>query len=302
MLTLFTGLILALAGQEAQVDPTQEFTNLCKAMAECESYKFQIVTKQEGGMMRMGGRGGAPEPTTVSGQFKKGQPYHIKSSDTEAYRLLDQIVFRGAEGKWQRFDREAMMAGRRGQRGDRAQRGEGGDRGERGQRGEGADRGERGQRGEGGDRGERGQRGDRAGGDFSSMRTVFTMSRVTLPHEIIKQFEGKVKDIQCEKKDGKVIYKGVLTKEGAEALGGGARFGRMRGQGGEGGQSFKNSGTIELIASEKGVIEKIAVDTKMSGSFGDRSFERSQKISVAVSDLGKVKFEVPEEVMSEFVL
>jgi hypothetical protein len=302
MLTLFTGLVLALVAQDdAAKDPAKDFKALCQQLMKAESYSFQVVQKDEGGMsgMRMGrggregAQGGTTEPTKVAGKYQKGKPFHIKSGKLEAYRLEDATVYKEGEGKWQLYDRQAMMRGfqRRG--------GQGGERAERGGRGEGGERGERGGRG-----GEEGERGERGGADqFANMRAVMSLGRVTLPHETIKKVFEKVKDIKCEEKDKKVVFNCTLTKEGADALSTSSRFGRMRGgRGGEGGPTFENSGTIQLIATAEGKIEKIEINTQMKGSFRDQDFERKSAITIVLSELGKIKLEVPEEALSKFVL
>lgn len=329
MLTLFTGLVLAFVAQDdAAKDPAKDFKALCQQLIKAESYAFEVVTKDEGGFggMRMGrgGQGGnqarATEPTKTSGKYQKGQPFLLKSGKLEAYRLEDATVYKEGEAGWKLFDRQSMMrgAGRRGaegaqggqraargeggERGERAGRGEGGERGERGGRGEGGEGGERAGRGEGAERGERAARGENRQGaaNMTNMRAIMNLGRVALPHETIKKVVDKVKDVKCEEKDGKVIYTCTLTKEGAEALAGTARFGR--GRGGAGGPTFERSGTLCFIVTAEGAIEKIKIDTKSSGTFREQKFEQSSATTIGLSELGKVKVEVPEEAITKFEL
>ena len=83
---------------------------------------------------------------------------------------------------------------------------------------------------------------------------------------------------------------------------GSSRFGRMRGRPGGGGPTFERSGTIRVVATAEGKMEKIEITIKTSGSFGERDFSTTSKSIIELSDLGKIKVEVPEEAMAEFVL
>ena len=72
--------------------------------------------------------------------------------------------------------------------------------------------------------GERPQRSTRG---FSSMRAMFSLGRLTLPHMTMEKLKGTVADIQRTEEEGKVVYTVALTKDGAESLSSGAaRFGR----------------------------------------------------------------------------
>lgn len=324
MFTLTMTLLLSLVGQDVQDDPAADLHNLCKAFVQCESYAFQLESKDEGsgfGRSRMG-RGGEqqanqPAPATM-GWFQKGQPCQIKVGEIEAYRLDQDVVYRQGEGKWKLFDVRTMRGGSGRRGGEDRQRGEGG--GQRMTREEmiekydtdgdgelneeemktareamGSEAGRRG--------GERGQTGD-----FSAMRHLYSMSRITLPHEAMKKIDGKVVEIKCEAAEEesgvKKVYSGVLTSEGAEALASsGFRFGRRRGgDSEESGPAFDCSGTLCLTATEGGRIEMIQITTLMKGSFREREFEQKRTMTIKLSDLGQVKIEVPEEAMAEFAL
>ncbi|MEW6741911.1 MAG: hypothetical protein AB1486_04045 [Planctomycetota bacterium] len=293
MLTLITGLILTMSASQ---DDGAQLTKLCKDFTQVESYTFQVVTKTEGsGFMGGGGRGGrgggdaSPQPVQVDGQFKKGEPVHLKSGDVEAYRVGDATVNRNAEGKWQLFDREAM-------RGAFGQRGQG--RGEPGAEPRGQGRGDQGGGQQGGGEGA-GQAGaGRAPGGMAPMRTLMTMSRVALPHDALQKIEGKLTDVKEERQEGKVIYSANLTSEGAQALAAFSGFGRMRG--GDQAPNFEYSGSIRVVATAEGVIEKIEITTKTKGSMGERDFERTQLTTFTLDKIGKTEYQVPEEAKAAF--
>lgn len=300
MFTLVAGLVLVLA---TEGDPAKELSDLSQGLVKTESYAFQIVIKDEGsGMGRFPGgeRGGTPEPQKAAGKFQKGKPYYLKTDALEAFRMENekdpsrsQTVYREPEKEWQLFDSQSFG-------GRFVRSGEGG-RGERAEGREGVEEGrgreERGQ----GRRGEReGSEGERRAGPSGSMRALFTLGRMSLPHEIMKKVDGKVKDIQRKEEGGKITYTGTLTEEGAEAVSGGARFGRTRGESREGAPALKRSGTILVVASTGGSVEKIEITTQTSGSFGGQEFKRIQTTSMNLSDFGKVEIEIPKEAMAKF--
>jgi len=235
------------------------------------------------------------------------------------------MVYREAEGEWTFYDPEELMNSFRNRRdrGEGREEGRGEGRGEpRGGRPSEQDMIERfdtdgdgvlsdeeraaaretldKERAEAGE-GERAQR-DRSRSRFGGMRTLMTLSRVSLPHETVKKLVGQVTEITKTTAEEKVVLKGKLTAEGAKALGSRTSpFGRRGGRGGEE-PAFDYSGEVELVVTAEGAIETIVITTTMSGEMMDRTYESSQKTTIVVGDLGTVEMEIPEEAMALFVI
>ena len=138
----------------------------------------------------------------------------------------------------------------------------------------------------------------------TALRSLSSLSRISLPHETIKKINGKVENIQCEPAEDGIVYTGVLTAEAAQAIGGGGfRFGRSRGgENAETGPAFDFSGTVRFTAKEKGRIELIEITTLMKGMFREREFEMKRTTTITLSEIGKVEYEVPQEAMDKFAL
>jgi len=346
-LTLNPALPQEAAAQQA-ADPQKQLVALTDRMSKAKSYEFTIKTESTGtgtgggfgGRDRGGrdaGRGGeegggeeggadrpAPpqrEPEITKGAFSAELPMHLTIGETEAYKDLDQIVYKNEAGEWTLFDRASM--GGRGMRGG----GGGGDaggaggRGERGgarggQGGQGGDdtggaggRGDRGGQGggeqgggeAGGGRGQRGQRG------FGGMnRGLFSLMRVTAPHEGLAGFGDKVTSVEMKAGEGDVVvYTGQLTEEAATELNGpgmtmrgGRAFGGRGGDDSEGPQ-FDTSGTF-TISTKGGAITSAVFEVTVSGSFGENEFERKTTRSVTFDKVGKTEYEVPEAALALF--
>jgi len=299
MLTLVASTLLAVGAVQDAGDanasnqaaaPASEaakaLTGFVNELVEAESYAFTSETEtesgDEGGGGRGGGFGGGEQPPT-KGAWKKGLPMQLAIGEVQAYKEGEQVVYKNAEGEWEVFEFTGFG---RGERGGGGERGEGGGAGG----GEGRGGGERGagERPEGG--------GDRGG--FSSRRALFTAMAASPPHQMLKDLEGKVEGVEKKEQDGKLVFTGKLTKEGAEGLGGASRFFRG-GRGGGGGPEIETTGkfAIELAA---GAISTIRFEVTRSGSFGERSFERTTIQTIAIEKVGATELEVPAEALAKF--
>lgn len=163
-------------------------------------------------------------------------------------------------------------------------------------RGGGSGEGGRGARGAGG-------RGQGGGALFAATR----LQRTQLPHVLLKDAGEKVSSIVREEKDGKVILKGSLSEEAVMALAMGGGRGGRGGRGGFGGGDAGGegpdreiSGTFQLTLSGQGAIESVVIDTHVAIQFGDRAFERDNKVTYLISDIGSTEVEVPEEALIHF--
>jgi len=339
MLAFITGIVLVMGFQDDPVtDFTKEYTNLVNSFISADNYTFQIETKDDRGGFGRRRRGGEettarePEPVKTIGVFKKGQPLFLKRDKVEAFSFGEDVVYRSGEEEWKIFDLQSMFGGmRRRPSGDeqpkekrpalneeemlkRFDKDKDGKLSEAEKaeaevtlkkekaEAEGEERGRRDGERRGGERGQRG--GDRASGvrTSSGVRTAMGLSRTTAPHETLQNLVGKVKEIVREENEGKLIFKGVLTKEGVEALSSPSSFNRMR-RGREGGESeFEQSGSVLIIATKEGVIEKIEIKSKTKGSFMDRDFEMSKASNIVVSKCGVSEIKVPTEVMEKMEL
>jgi len=299
MLTLLTvSALLSLPVSMGTADDTPALAEACKKLASAENYTFTFESENTGGQARRG-RGGEEPPaanTPTEGMYQKGSPVYLKRGDTVVYRSDEQMVYKNADGKWEVFDPQSMRGGfgRRGGQGggdDTADHSGGGN----------PDRPRRGGPG-GHDRRQGGQDRGQARGARGAMMGVFAMRTVQLPSELVEKIDTKVTDVTKEEKDGKTIYSGKLTEDAARALGsmGGGRFGGgRRGGGGGDAPQFDTKGTIQVTVAN-GQVEAIQLDTTVSGSFGDRNFERTSKSTIHVSKIGETKYEVPKEVQVLF--
>jgi len=263
---------------------------------------------EAGGRGERGGRGrgqggfGFGQPVAVGGAYMSGLPMHLSSGGAEAYKEDDQLVFRNAAGEWQLF---AGFGGRGGFEG----RGRG-----RGGEGGGPDGGPEG-------RPEPGPEGRPTGGEDArqverdNMRAAMSFTGVQAPHSLFEGFADSVSDVSKQvarpsapDQPETAVFAGVLSAEGASLLGGGGFGGRggragwsdRSGGGGEGGgpqMETKGSFTIEVSA---GSIRSATFVVTRSGSFGERSFERTTTRTIRFEKVGETEYEVPEEALSRF--
>jgi len=258
-------------------EAVEELAQLCKPFQEVENYTFSTRTESSGGGFgRDGGQPDAPDappPTVLVGQYVQDTPVHLSQGELEAFVDDGQVVYKSEEDGWTTLDRESMRRG--------FGRGRGG--GEAGGEPEGEDAG---------------ARRDRRGNDGA--RPLFRLTRVRLPHELLKEFETKVTDVVRTEAEGRVTYSGKLTEEGVRAL---STFGGRGGRGGRGGgPDLKLSGTFEFSLDDQGQLSQLVFHTTTAGSFGDRDFERSSKQTIELSKIGQTQFEIPEEALSKFEL
>ncbi len=305
MLTLWFALLVNAAlvqedGAAAQApDAKAEITAACEALCKLDSYAFELKIESSGG------RGGSRAPQAIVGRFQKDKPFHFVQGDVEAYRLGETLVYREGEGEWQVFDPDAARGefgqprpGGPGGGGQGAEPGAGqGEGGAPGAgAGEGAGAGAGGAPGaEGAGRSGQGERGGRR--SFGP----FILSRVKVPHEVLKDFGGQIAEAAREEAEGKVTYKGTLTAAAAEAFAPQAR-GWRPGGGGEGEQAPapQVTGTFLITLSDQGAIESIVFETHLSMTAGERAIERTQKHAYTLSNQGAVEIEVPAEVLPHF--
>ncbi|MEW6074194.1 MAG: hypothetical protein AB1726_16560 [Planctomycetota bacterium] len=298
MLTLITSTLLALgfAQETAAVQATDakaELSAVAQKLAAAESYRFTIATEtkrlvdgeeqQSGGRGGPGARGEGLENTPVKGACCKGLPMQLATGETEAYKEGEQVVYKGADGKWQVFARSGPGAAG-GEGGGRAGRGAGG--------------------GEGGGAGQGGEPGARGAGmaDRGGMRGLFTLRTVVAPHEMLAGFGSMVADVEKKPEGGLVVFTGQLTADGAEKIGGrggprGMRAGGGPAGGGEG-PPMETAGTYRLETKD-GAVVGLKVEIKRSGNFGERTIETTITRTFTFADLGATKYEVPEEALAQ---
>ena len=292
MLELIAGCLFVLVPDgDAKTEVTAKIDVLVKA----ESYSFKTLSENEGGFGGRGGfgRGGrgargadegaavreAPTPKPVMGVFQKDQPVHLKQDTAELWRVDEDLVYKTADGSWKLYDREAMRG--RG-RGGRGQGGGGGQAG-------GADQAER-----------------------DTLRAVSSMGRTQLPHQLLADVAKALAEVTKEESDGKTTFVATLTSEGAQALSGrGGRGGQRGGRGGQGGGgqggargqggggSLETSGTIRVSLNEDGALDKIVIETLLSGTMRDTEIERKSKTTIEIGKLGETVVEVPGEVLAQ---
>ncbi|HEX9793308.1 MAG TPA: hypothetical protein VGC54_04930 [Planctomycetota bacterium] len=284
MSLLLAGLVLS---PLLQGDPAQELAAQCAKIENVKSYTFVLETTDAGSF----GGGDEATPRTVTGKFLKGQPLLLEQGTIVAYRQGENLVYRNGEaGDWQRYEG----------RGGRMARGAPGGEGRGGEGRGGAGRG-----GEGGGAGRGGEGADQArpertpNPEADSRRQLAAFLGATQPHELLANFGSKVTDVVKSEENGRVIYTGNLTSETAQGLGGMS----MRIRGGRGGQGgtgpeIENSGTFRIEVAKEGGIDKIKFATKMTGSFGERTFERTRNAVISVSAVNKTVVAAPVEAVT----
>ena len=337
MLSWIVGAVLALVGQDAAAASQETATNeaaktlvgLTDQLSQAESYRFTTLNESEGGggFGGFGGRGGrggrggeegggegegggerrAPEvrePTPIQGVYKKGLPLQVTVGELLAYKEGEQIVYRDEAGEWRAM--EPFQPGGFGGGGFGGGEGGGGGGGRGGEEG-----------GEGGDRPRRdpGQRGG-----FSARRSLFSVMGVSAPHALLGEFGAKVCEVEMQvaaaaaaPAEGEAqpapptrVFTGKLTEEGVQSLGGGGMFrgrggfGGGRGGGGEGGgPQMESSGSFTIEAQGRR-ITSIRLEITRSGTFGERSFERTTIRTLTFEEVGEAELEVPEEALAQF--
>lgn len=276
----------------------------CKALAEAKSYAFHLKTEStgggfgggRGGRADGGGGGGGPRPPVeMDGRYQEGQPMQLQQGELTAFLNGDILVFKNPEGVFEKFDRDAMR-GRGGRGGGPLVEPEG-------KPAEGTP--PAGQAGgtppaapPAAGSGEPSAEGGRPprGGPGGGMMGLMNLTRALPPHRLVKDMDGKVKDVVKSERDGKVVYQGALTDEAARQLAG---AGGRGGRGGDGPERT-SSGTFEVVVGAGGAVESILLSTKTSMDFGDRVVEQERKSTYQVSDVGKTSVEVPADAAKLF--
>ncbi len=292
-----------------------------------------------GGFGGRGGRGGegegggerrAPEvrePTPIQGVYKKGLPLQVTVGELLAYKEGEQIVYRDEAGEWQAMEpfQPGGFGGGGFGRGERGGAGGGGRGGEEGGVGGGRGGGEGGAGGgrggeEGGEGGDRPRRDPGQRGGFSARRSLFSVMGVSAPHALLGELGAKVCEVEMQvaadaaaPAEGEAqpapparVFTGKLTEEGVQSLGGGGMFrgrggfGGGRGGGGEGGgPQMESSGSFTIEAQGRR-ITSIRLEITRSGTFGERSFERTTIRTLTFEEVGEAELEVPEEALAQF--
>lgn len=322
MLEIIVASVLASVAVDA--DAVQKLSAAAEKLVAAESYRFEVTTKSEGGGFP--GGGGPPQGSEdpVVGAYQKSQPVHLKRGSTEVYRADSTSLYKGADGKWQKvnpqggFGRqrggnrppgggeggtgdEAGGGRRRNRDGGEAGGGEGGDAGTGEGQGGGDRRRNRDGQGGGDDAagGERGGDGRRGGRAPNPQFAAFSVNSTPVPHAILLDVAKKVESVMAEKSGTKMLYVGKLTPAAALEASGSGMSGGGRG-GNAGGTPPEATGTLRVTTDANGVIEKIEIDSRTKFDFGEgREFERVRKTTIAVSDIGKAKVDVPKEVTEQ---
>jgi len=252
----------------------------CAKLAEAVSYTVQQTTLDEGGgppaaAAPTGGEGTppappAPTPVVFTAQVQKGKPTRFTQDKMEAWREGEALVYRTAEGAWERYARGRGQGG--GGQGGSAQGGAGGG----------------------------------AEPDAEAMRTMrlrMSMSTTQMAHEMLAGLDAKIAMAAATKDGAKTVITGSFTPEGAASFG--RRMGRSGrgpggGQGGQapgagGGATSTSTGTFRCILSAEGNLELFAFDTLTKGTFGDQPFERKRHVELRVSAIGATVVEVPAD-------
>lgn len=274
--TLALMLLPAVQAPEAQTDAPPDagpqLQEVARQLAKAPAYRFRVEVRDEGAVGR--GPGGPRAMPPVDGVFQKGLPVHLKQGDTEAWLAAGGIlIYQDAEGTWQRLERDAMPpGGRRGGFGRRQPTPEAEPEGEGGPP----------------------PGGFQPGGERFAL---FALSRFRPPEHLFRELAGKVEDVQLREEEGRRVFTGRLTPEGAEALSGfRMRMPRRRLREGEPAPGIEHSGDFELVVGADGRPQELTIHTTVSGSFRERTFERKRTTRVLFSDWGAVELPVPEEV------
>lgn len=140
-------------------------------------------------------------------------------------------------------------------------------------------------------------------------RGLFSLMRVTAPHEDFSGFGDKVSSVEMKTGEGDVVvYTGKLTEDAATAINGrgmmmrgGRAFGGGGGRGGDDseGPQFDTSGTFTITA-KGGAITSAVFEVTVSGAFGENEFERKTTRSLTFDKVGKTEYEVPEAALALF--
>jgi hypothetical protein len=248
-------------GQDAPpADETVDITSLqaaVTALSEASGYTFERTSKSEGfGGGGGGGRGGGGSGASadpIIGHVLREQPLHVSLGETEAWRQGETMIYRQGSESWQQFEMPEWGEGGRGG----------------GRRGGGAGR----------------------GGDFRSMRGLMTLQSSAPPHEFLQDFETHFVNIQRAEQEGRTIYTGDLTEDGALTVGGGM-LGRMR----RGGGDIDITGTFRIVLTENGMLDTLTFHTQLAGYFGDREFARDQQVEIVLSAIDETELDVPQDV------
>lgn len=266
--------------QAAKGDAAAKLKECCSKVSAIGSYAYDSTVESEGGGFggppgAGGGRGaggGAPPGAgaaaggagasgkrvdTTNGKVEIGKSAELKRGETLAYKLGDKLVYKKG-GAWEVYVAPDFSGGAGG--------------------------------GAGGPPG--GGRGAGGGEGFAMM----SLANHTLPHDILRGIDAKLKDVKGTEADGKWTFTGTLTDAGADEVSGAKRAREMAERFAAGsGASVTASGTATILVGKDGNAEQIIFDTKMTTQRG----ESKRKQTIALKDWGKTKVEVPADVATK---
>lgn len=257
----------------------------CAKLAEAVSYTVQQTTLEEGGgpppaAAPTGGEGTpppppAPTPVVFTAQVQKGKPTRFVQDKLEAWREGEALVYRTAEGAWERYARG---------------RGQGG----------------------GGGNAELDPEAARAMRLRMSMATTQMAHEVVAGLDAKIAMAAATKDgaktviTGSLTPDGAASFGRRMGRGGRGGAPGGAQGGGAGGAqgGGAGGAaggaqggapSSTSSGTFRCVISADGNLEVLVFDILTKGTFGETSFERKRHVELRVSAVGATAVEVPAD-------
>lgn len=199
--------------------------------------------------------GEADGPQPWKGVWQQGKPTLFQRGDIQAARDGRRVAMKHGEGAWQQ-----VSFGRRGG----------------------------GRRGGGG-----GFEPGPGGFDRELARPYMEVRALNHPHETLKTLLDALDAEQLEQDQalGLTVYAGPLSPEGAMRLATGGRG--MGGRRGGDGPTLEAAGRARIAFAPEGRVVEIEIHTTLSGSFGERSFERKQAQTLRADQIGKAEAEIP---------
>lgn len=124
---------------------------------------------------------------------------------------------------------------------------------------------------------------------------LIALKHMKLPHEALKELAAKVGEVKKEASDGGPILTAPLNPEGAR------EFGSVMNKKGKGDAVGKKkdpleySGSIKIWLDAEGAMTKIEVTAQGKGTIKDRAVDYTKTTIIELCEVGKTKFEVPED-------
>jgi len=119
-------------------------------------------------------------------------------------------------------------------------------------------------------------------------RGVMMLRTARPPHEELTGLETKLENVMKTEEEGKTVYSGSLTSDGA------AQFGTPAGRRPGGPLAF--SGNAKVWVDGQGVIVKYELTIQAKGKLKDKEIDATTTRTVEIRDVGTTKLEIPEEV------